>query len=154
MMSAVEPLYHQRMAQILKLALNAPQPLELSFYYMQEYEEEDAGYALNNSVPIFSRDQHRRALKRFHRRINARCGGLLEVKHSKVEFLHRTVRDFLLTREMHDDLCHKAGDEFKVNLSALKSFLCLFRTCVESSRLPGQRDHGHHWIETLPWEED
>ncbi len=41
------------------------------------------------------------------RRINARSHGLLEGKTGRVEFLHRTVRDFLCAKEMNDRLIAK-----------------------------------------------
>jgi len=48
--------------------------------------------------------------------------GLLEVSEGHVEFLHRTVMDYLRTREMSKYLNGKAPPQFNANLSLLKAF--------------------------------
>jgi hypothetical protein len=120
MVEVVEPLYHQKMARILQVAVNARQHLYLQFYMIHDYEDEDSDYALNLSTSRHSPDQLESTLEPCRRRINAQCGGLLEIKGNRVEFLHRTVPDFFLTREMSDFIFQKGRSDFKVNLSTLK----------------------------------
>ncbi|SPO07752.1 uncharacterized protein DNG_10447 [Cephalotrichum gorgonifer] len=133
MMNTVDPLYHERMARVLRIAVNAKESLSLQFYYMREFEEEDTDYALNKPIEWFFVDQIEDSLEQCRRRINARCGGLLEVKDHRVEFLHRTVRDFLMTRDMSEYLREKSGSDFLVNLSTLKAFVFLFRFWFHSN---------------------
>ena len=52
------------------------------------------------------------------------------MKGSKVEFLHRTVRDFLLAREMSDYLTAKRGVDFMVNLSTLRALVAVIRSQI------------------------
>jgi len=127
MMDTIDPIYHERMARVLSIAVNAKESLSLQFYYMHEFEEEDVDYALHKPVEWYFVDQIEDSLEQCRRRINARCGGLLEVKDHRVEFLHRTVRDFLLTRDMSEYLRQKSSSDFRVSLSTLRAFIFLFR---------------------------
>ncbi|KAI1270402.1 hypothetical protein F5Y18DRAFT_12434 [Xylariaceae sp. FL1019] len=121
--NTVDKFHHKSMAQLLLTAINARSPLSLSIYRHREYEEEDSEYAINRPINTALYNYPKLVDESCRRRINARCGGLLEVRTEKVEFLHRTVRDFLLTREMHDYLHLEAGCNFRVNLSTLKSYV-------------------------------
>jgi hypothetical protein len=136
MLDLVEDHYHQNMARILLIAINAKQSLDLQFYQVHEFEVEDEDYALNQSTESYAPKQLDATLDQCRRRINARCGGLLEIRSNRVEFLHRTVRDFFQTREMHDYLCHKAGSNFMVNLSTIKVYVFLFRCWLQNETWP------------------
>ncbi|KAI1750291.1 hypothetical protein F4782DRAFT_548774 [Xylaria castorea] len=133
--SQVDSLYHKKMAQLLLTAINVRQSVGLEFYRRQEYEEEDSDYALNRPVEEANDDEKERIQDSCRRRINARCGGLLEIRKGRVEFLHRSVRDFLLTREMNDYLHLESGPEFKVNLSMLKIYLYSFRCWIQNNHV-------------------
>ncbi|KAF5856707.1 hypothetical protein ETB97_006990 [Aspergillus alliaceus] len=90
---------------------------------MYEEEYDDVNYALNMVSSPISDEEMDELQDQCRRRINARCGGLLEVKGSSVQFLHQTVRDFLLTSEMSDFLSVKANAGFSVDLSTLRAFV-------------------------------
>ncbi|PMD19838.1 hypothetical protein NA56DRAFT_574686, partial [Hyaloscypha hepaticicola] len=132
MLDLVEDHYHQTMARVLRIAINARQSLDLQFYQIYEFEAEDEDYALNQSTEWYAPGRLDATLDQCRRRINARCGGLLEIRNNRVEFLHRTVRDFFLTREMNDYLCQKAGNDFMVNLSTIKVYVFLFRCWLQN----------------------
>ncbi|KAI0451778.1 hypothetical protein F5B21DRAFT_486120 [Xylaria acuta] len=151
--SQVDSLYHQKMAQLLLTAVNARQSLELEFYRRQEYEDEDSGYALNWPVEETTGNEQERIQDSCRRRINARCGGLLEIRTGRVEFLHRSVRDFLLTREMNDYLHLESGPEFKVNLSMLKIYIYSFRCWIQSSHVALAEDQDL-WRDGLAYAND
>ncbi|KAJ8129596.1 hypothetical protein O1611_g4033 [Lasiodiplodia mahajangana] len=131
----VDSLYHKKMARLLLTAVNARQSLDLEFYRTQEYEDEDGDYALNKPVEKDATDEKAWVNEACQRRINARCGGLLEIRKGRVEFLHRSVHDFLLTREMNDYLHLESGPEFKVNLSTLKMYVYSFRCWVQNGHV-------------------
>jgi hypothetical protein len=131
----VGTLYHKKMAQLLLTTVNARQSLRLDFYRRQEYEDEDSDYALNMPAEEVAVDDQEWIQQSCERRINARCGGLLEIRKGRVELLHRSVRDFLLTREMNDYLHLKSGPTFKVNLSTLKIYIYSFRCWVQYSHV-------------------
>ncbi|KAK5995264.1 hypothetical protein PT974_03663 [Cladobotryum mycophilum] len=151
MLDLVDPLYHQRMAIILRIAINARHSLNLEFFHVQEFEEEDEDYAINRSTESYSSQNRDSVIEQCQRRINAQCGGLLEIKHERVEFLHRTVRDFLLTRELSDYLEQKSGQDFMVNLSTLKAFVFLFKNWVQSTDWLTLADEQPFWREGLEY---
>ncbi|VUC37100.1 unnamed protein product [Clonostachys rosea] len=152
MLNIVDPLYHQRMARILQVAVNARQSLTLPFYEIREYEEDDDEYALYKDFDNLHNTKE--ILRQCRRRINARCGGLLEVRNERVEFLHRTVRDFLQTRDMSEYLSQKGGQGFKVNLSTLKIFIYLFRGWMQSEEVLGLADDELFWRQGLAYVSD
>lgn len=57
MLEGVSPLHTDNMAHILRIAVNAKQPLSLKIYHALVYEEDDKDYALNKSrnmlTPIY-----------------------------------------------------------------------------------------------------
>jgi hypothetical protein len=89
--------------------------------HKNEYEDED--YAAKMPISPLSEGEVEALHDVCRRRVNARCGGLLDVKGDSVEFLHRTVRDFLFTREMSDFLDARTKHEFSANLSTLRAYV-------------------------------
>lgn len=129
MLDLVDPFYHQYMSRTFQMTINAKEPFQLLTYYARESEDQDDNYVLEWPLDpdLALANPPSRLLEPCRRRINARCGGLLGFKKDRVEFLHRTVHDFLLTRPMQDYLEQKAGPGYKVNLSTVKSFAFQFR---------------------------
>jgi len=140
MLEAVDPIYHEKMAGFLRIASNARQPLPFLIYSMHEYEYEDENYAANVSLTPLSEDEIELLRDQCQRRVNARCGGLLNAKNGVVEFLHRTVRDFLLTREMSEFLNRKTKAAFSVNLSTLRAYVAMVK---HSPRTTAAFSEGH-----------
>jgi hypothetical protein len=68
------------------------------------------------------------------RRLNSRCGGLLEVdeQSENVTFLHRTVMDFLLTRDTSDLLASKTPPHFDTATCLLK----VYTARIKSTHFP------------------
>ena len=84
------------------------------------FAEEDLYFALSNSVASRHAKMVKDLDKITQRRVLARCQDLLEFSSSGVlQFLHRTVKDFLETRDIFDDLKRRAGRGFDPNL-----FMC------------------------------
>jgi len=66
------------------------------------------------------------------RRVNSRCKGLLEVRSSsgterrvdsKVDFLHRTVKDFLDTPNIWNKIASQSDPDFNPDISLMRSYL-------------------------------
>jgi len=125
MLNSIEPFYSQKMARTLAIAVNATEPLLVELYALQELEYEDHDYALRiKAEPHEYSDLYFQSLlKPVYRRINGRTKGLLEINGGRIEFLHRTVKDFLHTKEMADFLRTKSGAEFCGSLSILRSYV-------------------------------
>ena len=127
MLELVDAIYHEKMASFLRIAVNANRPLPFLIYSMHEHEYEDQEYAVKMPISPLSEGEMEMLQNQCRRRVNARCGGLLDVKSGSVEFLHRTVRDFLFTREMSDYLGTKTKPGFSPNLSTLRAYVATLK---------------------------
>lgn len=113
-MDSLDPCYQAQIATGFSVALAAREPLSIvSFWYLDELELDsnvaiakkiDEPSVKSNRLDTFWRDE----VRKMEARLNGRFKGLLEiVKMPKwevssdimVEFLHRTVRDFLITED-------------------------------------------------------
>jgi len=135
MLDLVDPFYHQYMSKTFQMTINAKEPLHVCTYYARESEDLDDNYVLESPLDpnLVLLNPPSGLLEPCRRRINARCGGLLGFKKHRVEFLHRTVHDFLLTRPMHDYLEQKVGPGYKVNLSTMKALAFQFRCFLSAA---------------------
>lgn len=134
MLESVEPFYHSHMSTALQIA-NASTGSPLSFlvynFHFQEYEDSD--YAINHPIRLRDAREIEEIKIDTSWHLDSRTRGLLEVnpRDGNVNFLHRTVRDFLNTRVMHDFLVTKAdsGLNFSPILSILKAHIAWIKTC-------------------------
>ena len=131
-LESVEPFYHEKMATTLQIALAARQPAPAAIYKFHDEEYEDGEYALK--LPLQPLDSRQAASMRVQvaRRLNGRCRGLLEVNNDRVEFLHRTVMDYLRTPEMSNYLNRKAPARSNAHLSLLRAFIAY----IKSTKFP------------------
>ncbi|KAK4112197.1 hypothetical protein N656DRAFT_678195, partial [Canariomyces notabilis] len=109
MLNSVDEIYHPKMAGILEIALRADCPLRWEVYAYHDQEYDDSDFYIKLPTTPITKGEHLRRYDQTRRRVNARTMGLLEVDNDgddelapvpRVQFLHRTVRDFLLTAEM------------------------------------------------------
>ncbi|KAK3343377.1 hypothetical protein B0T25DRAFT_462970, partial [Lasiosphaeria hispida] len=110
-LDGVDPLYHEKMAAMLQTTLREKYPF-LELYYHQDLELERPGYFLALPPAAIAEPDRVRIKDQTKRWINARSGGLLHVKsdsifRDQVAFIHRTVRDFLDSKEMTEYLHSK-----------------------------------------------
>lgn len=125
MLNSVDKVYKHRMAVTFKVALESDGPLPMIFCSFLEEEDLDLDFAVNlpslplSAAQIISRKEVLR------RRLSGSYKGLLEifgdsnndVQQYYVGFLHRTVRDFLMLKEIR----HLLGEllEGKIQPTAL-----------------------------------
>ncbi|KAH6884131.1 hypothetical protein B0T10DRAFT_135167 [Thelonectria olida] len=100
MLETIDPVYHLKMSGMLQMTLHASNPLSVDLYWHLEKQLEDSNHAFRCPVQLQSPSQLTRQREQTSRRLNARTKGLLEVRNGRVEFLHRTVQDFLLAQNM------------------------------------------------------
>ena len=108
MLGTIEPFYRSQAFRMLNLALDVTEPLSLmTVSYLQE---ENPNFALRSAGRDMTVDQLHGKLEKMQRRVEVRCKGFLEVFQNespsifdtyRVDFLHRTVRDFLKTQEIN-----------------------------------------------------
>ena len=115
----VDKAHRTESAKVFLLTIHAIQPLSIACYHYLEKEHREAGYALSGAIEPMSPEQLRFLHEDVRDRINFLCKDLLEVNEVltdqrldyQVDFLHRTVRDFLMEKDMHQDLMRRATDD-------------------------------------------
>lgn len=124
-LESVDPFYHAKMSTALQITLAAPQPLQLPIYYFHERVLTDPNYALTLPICPPSEVVAEERCKISEKRLRGWCKGLLEVQNHNgldVQFLHRTVRDFLQNPTMAAILKSKAPANFCANLAIMKAY--------------------------------
>lgn len=138
MIASVEPIYREQTAQAFTYALEAKRPLSLMTYSFLDDEDLDAVVTAPFNALTIQGIQERHDDMR--RRLNGRCKGLLEVVNirrfkgfdtqyeglfdaPKVVFHHRTVRDFLQTKDMQNMLLENLEAGFEPKLRFCKALL-------------------------------
>jgi len=118
-LGSVENIYQTRMACTFLAALETGNPLKMIHYYF--LEQDDTTYGFDLPAKLWGKSQIQRSVNQTQRRLNGRFKGLLEpasttyiVADTTVDFLHRTLRDFLATDRMKKKLQSWAGQELNV----------------------------------------
>ncbi|KAK4213918.1 hypothetical protein QBC37DRAFT_463011 [Rhypophila decipiens] len=121
-LGSVEPFYHNKMAGTLQIALSAKEPLKVEVYCFHDLEYEDGRYALSDQGGAWDEKTWEEFKRPFPRRLNSRCKGLLEIHQGRVEFLHRTVSDFLRTDELSNYVASRTRNGFNATLSIVQAY--------------------------------
>ncbi|KAK5991720.1 hypothetical protein PT974_07753 [Cladobotryum mycophilum] len=110
-LTSLDETYRVQVARVFQVALAAPRPLSLLNYWYIDVEESDPAYFSRLPIQSLDSSELRAREDEMTRRLNGRFKGLLEVtilpnhmapyKH-RVDFLHRTVKDFLRTKNQHE----------------------------------------------------
>ncbi|KAI6750710.1 hypothetical protein HG530_014606 [Fusarium avenaceum] len=129
---SVEPFYHAKMASALQITLKAKSPLDLLIYSFHYQEFDDQDYALSMPLTPLGYEEVDMLREQASRRLNGHCRGLLERTGNSVDFLHRTVADFLRCRDMTDLLESKTGPDFEAELSILKAYFAYIKSTSQS----------------------
>jgi hypothetical protein len=133
MIRSLEPFYEQQASHLFQIVHNARIPL--SVLAVSFADEEDPNFALRARMPLDWDDIGFR-YEETVRRLNSRCKGLLEVRYhqgedlltdSKVDFLHRTVKDFLDTPEVWKRIISQSVQDFNADVSLMRSYLLQFK---------------------------
>ena len=106
-----EKVYHKQAARIYLICLSAIGPL--TTMTVSFFDEKAPNFALKRDPWSWGPDEIRRRKTNISKRVLARCTDLIEViQNHQVEFLHRTVHDFLHLRDIQDLLVQRAGADF------------------------------------------
>jgi hypothetical protein len=143
MIDSVEDIYQEQTAQTFQVALEAVEPLSLITYSYLDEDDPDCG--IHAEIQPLTVEEVQSRQEDMRRRIDGRCKGLLEIPRYtssplhpffrfKVTFLHRTVRDFLLTRDMQKMLTELIKHEFNAKASICKAFLAQMKSVPWTSR--------------------
>lgn len=143
MLETIEPVYWEQTTRIFQVTVDAGQPLPLLGYEFLDRERQKPDYALELSVGELSELDIQETQKRTKIRLNTRCRDLLEVVHSrasnslmdhKVEFLHRTVRDFFVENDFLAEMMKTRKTNFDSQISLCRIMLALVKV-LNASKL-------------------
>lgn len=123
MLESVNPIDHPKMAGILQAAAHALEPLHIDLYWQVEKEFEDYYYAYRCPIGATPFEHMSKQREQTSLSINDRTKGLLKLVDQRVEFLHRTVKDFVLTRYMGDYLRGKLPADYNGFTSITSAYL-------------------------------
>ncbi|KAH6113873.1 hypothetical protein HBI69_130890 [Parastagonospora nodorum] len=131
-LASVEDVYSGRLACTFLAALKAPRPLMITHYYFLENEDLDSILKLPSVQWNDSTIQE--AVRLTLRRLNGQFRGLLEPAsttntsyRTTVDFLHRTLRDFLLTDRMMNWLKSRASSQFNVFMALSRTMIATYK---------------------------
>jgi hypothetical protein len=119
-MTRIDDIYKEEMAQIFLLTIESVQPPPLLAFELLGAERRDPNFALDNAFPYISHHEVKTICKGWIPKVRNRCGDLLNVRFAldakyffrwRVEFLHRTVGDWLLENHL-DALREGASTSF------------------------------------------
>jgi hypothetical protein len=139
----IDRIHREETARIFLVAITAVQPFPLFSLSYLSMEATDKDYAIRMKLRALSIQGAFQIKRRWKKLLNSRCRDLLEVDHTtfeglgsvlddRVEFLHRTVRDFL-RNNYQDELRKRAGDGFDARCSLCKMIVALSKVSVSDS---------------------
>jgi hypothetical protein len=139
--SEIKPAYRDEMAQIFLAMLEGVQPLPLLAFSLLVRGLSDPDYAMRATISSLASDEDGSTEDDWKARIQNRCGDLLVVEdgdhrtllNCPVDFLHRTVRDFLQDCYLMN-LKSKLESSFNPSLSLCRVMLYFLKKT--------RRDHG------------
>jgi hypothetical protein len=130
----IKDRHKEEMAQTFRITVEELQPLPLYAFALLEQERKDPDYAMKTPIQAIPTGKLLDQYPQWRSRVQNRCGDLLVVddkphpvflSHS-VDFLHRTVRDFL--RDCyHDQLQGHLKANFDPLMSLCKIYLCFLK---------------------------
>ncbi|XDG07519.1 hypothetical protein ABKA04_007134 [Annulohypoxylon sp. FPYF3050] len=123
-LGSVDTFYHEIMAKTLKVSITVKEPESTDLYGFLDMEHADEDYAMTLPIQVACQNEKIPNSKQICRRLNAICRGLLAVnpRSDCVEFLHRSVMDYLKTDEMVHFLEGKITNTFNAILSLLRAY--------------------------------
>ena len=140
---SVDEFYRQNTARFFQVTLVAHATLPLISYWFLDQDETEDVVKLKAEPWKLQRINLR--LKQTKKRLNACCKGLLEIQlydegasdsslsssvlfNWRVDFSHRSVRDFLLTKDVQNQLYGWVGPEFDADIAVCEAILGQIKT--------------------------
>ncbi|KAF9878403.1 hypothetical protein CkaCkLH20_03895 [Colletotrichum karsti] len=128
MLESVDPFDHSKMAGFLQAAAHALEPLHIDLYWHLEREFEGHGFGSRSAMVATTLEDISARREQTIRSINEKTKGLLRLVDNRVEFLHRTVKDFVLTKDVGEYLRSKLPANYDGFISITAAYLGFLRT--------------------------
>ncbi|KAI8258561.1 hypothetical protein K4K56_007022 [Colletotrichum sp. SAR 10_98] len=135
MLDSVDPADHRTMAGTLQGAVHALEPLHIDLYHQLEKELQGRHSVLQSSEQLGSVQSIALRREQTVRNINQKTKGLLKLVHARFEFLHRTVKDFVSTKDVGDYLRSKLPSDYNGFTSIAGAYLGYLRGTKQKSSL-------------------
>ena len=125
MLDSKEKMYHKQAARIYQMCISASGDV-VPLTILSFFDRSDSNFCLAEEMNVWSPEEIRQIRMRTRTRVMARCTDLLEVSTDRncIMFLHRTVYDFLTTREVRELLEDRAGLDFDADLHLGNATVC------------------------------
>lgn len=124
----VDPRDHPKMATILQATVHALEPLHVDLYWHLEKEFDGQIPASRGQAEPERPGEVAARRGQTARSINEKTKGLLRLTYDRVEFLHRTVKDFILTKDTGEYLSSKLPPDHNGFVSIASAYLGFLRT--------------------------
>ncbi|PQE13327.1 Vegetative incompatibility HET-E-1 protein [Rutstroemia sp. NJR-2017a BVV2] len=143
MLTSIEDVYQAEMAQIIQINVLAVQPLSVVAFSSLGDIMKDPNFALTLKPQSLSAEEVGLTINKMKTHLNARCRDLLEVYvdpeeidllQTKVTFLHRSARDFLMMKEIQELLRSQAPANFDARTTLCKLYLTQIKTLPLGTR--------------------
>ncbi|KAI8191783.1 hypothetical protein K4K53_009466 [Colletotrichum sp. SAR 10_77] len=135
MLDSVDPTDHRTMAGILQGAVHALEPLHIDLYHQLEKELQSHHSVLQNLEQLGSVQSVALRREQTVRNINQKTKGLLKLVYDRFEFLHRTVKDFVSTKDVGDYLRSKLPSDYNGFTSIAGAYLGYLRGTRQKNSL-------------------
>ena len=124
MLDSTEKTYQKQAARIYQMCLSALGSISLTT--LSFFDRTELQFCLNEEMLVWTTDDIQQIRKNTKTRVMARCTDLLEVSQDRtdMDFLHRTVHDFLITRQVRELLEDRAGADFDADLHLGNAIIC------------------------------
>ena len=141
----IDPFYHEQASQIFQIVRAAKNgvygtPEDLELLTLAFADEEDQDLALNAQVKPLTEEGLCFKATEMTDRLKSRCAGLLEVSgpssdplYQKVNYLHRTVQDFLQLPEIWELLLADTSDTFNPDECLVRSYILQLKLVMIST---------------------
>lgn len=134
MIDGIEELYKKRAVETFLIALTCPEPSLLSTHSVLDHIRESNNQSSGSTSKTVTPQELVDMAEDTERRLYAWCQGLLHVSkgqdsreiifgRDRVDFLHRSVRDFLSTKDMQNMLRAHSDNSFNANLELCRAII-------------------------------
>jgi len=141
MFDSLDPIYRPRLSHMFQIALAAGEPLSLIAYWFLDAIDDNPEVALKPSTLDVSSFEFQNKMEVMTSQINGRSRGLLEctkeydtrsdpgdyVIEPRVDFLHRTVKDYIITTDIKRMLSKWQQEQFDVDFTLINILLAEYK---------------------------
>ena len=144
-------------AKSFLVTAHAVQPLSVTGYYFLQKEDLESEYALRAPIGHITALSTYKIRSEIMDRVNFLCKDLLEVNEVtrdglldyQVDFVHRTVKDFLMTKDMHQQLVQRATSDLTSDWDAHETLCAIALACTKTLKLSNGIRRGLNILFTL-----